>query len=49
MAINMFCGEVKTFFEAVKMDGKCIRGGHENGLLFFSLKGCFYKVIAIEE
>jgi len=23
-------------------------GGHENGLLFFLLKRCFYKVIAIE-
>lgn len=32
MAINMFCGEVKTFFEAVKMDGNALEEVTKMGL-----------------
>lgn len=35
MAINMFCGEVKTFFEAVKMDGNALEEVMKMG--FYSL------------
>lgn len=49
MAINMFCGEVKTFFQAVKMDVNAFEEVMKMGFYSFALKGCFYKVIAIEE
>lgn len=49
MAINMFCGEVKTFLETANMDGNALEEVMKMGFYYFLLKGCFYYVIAIEE
>lgn len=49
MAINMFCGELNTFLEAVKMDGNALEEVMKMGSQYFLLKGRFYKVTAIEE
>lgn len=49
MAINMFCGEVNTFLEAVKIDGNALEEVMKMGSKYFLLKGCFYKVTSIEE
>lgn len=35
MAINMFCGEVKTFFEAAKMDGNALEEVTKMGFYSF--------------
>lgn len=38
MAINMFCGEVKTFLEAVKMDGNALEEVTKMGSYYFFAK-----------